>query len=70
MKRPSTCLDLKCETVTSLCMACLNRSILAKKGYELIQAIEMCGASAELIKAVNLAEAFIKLAEKEIDKNI
>ena len=67
MKRPLTCLDDKCETVTFItCPMCINRSIIANKGYLLIQAIEACAASEAQTNAVILASEFIKLAEKEV----
>jgi hypothetical protein len=66
MNKPSTCLDVKCNGNGDLCGCCINRSIIANKGYLLVQAIEACSASEAQTNAVILASEFIKLAEKEI----
>ena len=60
--KPDTCVDAKCQG-NDHCSGCINRSIIAKEGYSLLQTIERIPASEEQTNAVIEAERFIKLAE-------
>jgi hypothetical protein len=66
-KKPATCLDKDCSRGVT-CHVCINRNIIAKEGYNLIQIIERVPASAEQTAAVNAAEQFIKIAENTLQK--
>jgi hypothetical protein len=67
MSKPESCLNVQCKG-EDFCAACINRNIIAKKGYELIQAIEELPASLTQTKVVTTACDFITLAEKEFLK--
>lgn len=51
------------------CPMCINRSIIAKEGYDLIRIIECVPASVEQTTAVVAAERFIKIAESAAQEN-
>jgi len=60
--KPSTCVDDNCQG-GEYCSMCINRNIIAKEGYALIQIIERISASKEQTDAVIAADRFIKIAE-------
>jgi len=60
--KPDLCVDKKCIG-SETCYICVNRSIIAKEGYALIQIIERIPSSVEQTTAVIAAEQFIKTAE-------
>jgi len=64
MKKPSTCISHKCEGGNH-CAICISRSDIAYHGYYLSQAIENCGCSSELTKALNMANDLVKMAEEQ-----
>jgi len=66
-KKPVACLDKDCSGGVT-CHVCINRNIIAKEGYNLIQIIERVPASTEQTAAVNAAEQFIKIAENTLQK--
>lgn len=63
--RAVDCQNKKCHNY-DYCDRCINRSKIAHEGYDLIQTIESCGCSPALTKAVNDAQNFVMLAEKEV----
>lgn len=67
MLKPPTCLDEKC-TGGEHCIACINRSNIAREGYILLGAIEEIPASIAQTKALNATERFIELAEEAVAK--
>ena len=46
----------------------LDKHPVLMEGYEVMQAIEMCGASVELTKAVTMAGKLMENVEKLVDK--
>ena len=63
--KPTTCQDEKCDGMAGTCEMCINRSAIAKKGYELCRIIENIPASLEQTAGIIAVQEFIRFAEKE-----
>lgn len=66
--KPETCLIPSCNGNEN-CSICINRNLIAKKGYELIQKIEELPASTKQTEVVTIAQEYINLCLKEL-KNV
>lgn len=61
--KPSTCVDENCKG-SDTCSMCINRNIVAKMGYELIQTVENVPASPEQTEAVTKVSEFVDFCSK------
>lgn len=61
--KPDTCVSESCPGGEN-CSMCINRNIIAKKGHELIQAIELCPASIAQTNAVTMAVEYVEYCSK------
>jgi len=61
--KPDTCLDKKCIGNGGFCQACIHRSEIAKKGYELCRIVECIPASKEQTAAIVAVQEYVKFVE-------
>ena len=64
-RKPATCLDSHCSGGVT-CHVCINRNLIARKGYDLLGIVDRIPAPEEQTTAVNATEKFIKIAENTL----
>jgi hypothetical protein len=65
LMKPDACVNKNCPGGEN-CSMCINRSAIAKKGHELIQAIELCPPSVAQTNAVSMAGDYVEFCSKFI----